>query len=91
MNTADIIGSNGLTSTAITNSVLAAQQKAYTESTLGRRSDVAELRITRAANGLIVAIDNGYNGVSETFIAANLKEATDIITAQLASKLLEQS
>jgi transposase len=86
MNTADIIGSNGLTSTAINT----LQMKAYAD-TLGRRSDVAELRITRAANGLIVAIDNGYNGVSETFIAANLKEATEIITAQLASKLLEQS
>jgi hypothetical protein len=74
----------------ITSANTAQQIKVY-EDTLGRRSDVAELRITRAANGLIVAIDNGYNSVSETFIAANLKEATEIITAQLASKLLEQS
>jgi hypothetical protein len=78
------------TNSALTNSIIATQQKAY-EGTLGRRSDVAELRITRASNGLIVSIDGGYNTTSETFIAANLKEATEIITAQLASKLLEQS
>jgi hypothetical protein len=78
------------TNSALTNSIIATQQKAY-EDTLGRRSDVAELRITRASNGLIVSIDGGYNTTSETFIAANLKEATEIITAQLASKLLEQS
>jgi len=72
-------------------SVSTAQQiKAY-EGTLGRRSGVAEIRITRASNGLIVSIDGGYDTVNETFIAANLKEATDIITAQVASKLLEQS
>jgi hypothetical protein len=79
------------TNSALTNSIIATQQKAYSEATLGRRSDVAELRITRASNGLIVSIDGGYNTTSETFIAANLKEATEIITAQLASKLLEQS
>jgi hypothetical protein len=85
------IGSNiGLGNTALTNSVHATQQRAYAD-TLGRRSDVAELRITRAANGLIVSFDGGYNAVGETFVAANLKEATDIITAQLASKLLEQT
>jgi len=80
------IGSN----IGITSANTAQQIKAY-EGTLGRRSDVAELRITRASNGLIVTFDGGYNSIGETFIAANLKEATDIITAQLASKLLEQS
>jgi len=74
----------------ITSANTAQQIKVY-EGTLGRRSDVAELRITRASNGLIVSFDGGYNTVGETFIAANLKEATEIITAQLASKLLEQS
>jgi len=74
----------------ITSANTAQQIKIY-EGTLGRRSDVAELRITRAANGLIVTFDGGCSAANETFIAANLKEATDFITAQLASKLLEQS
>ena len=80
------IGSNiGITSVSTAQPI-----KSYAD-TIGRRSDVAELRITRAANGLIVSFDGGYNSVGETFVAANLKEATDIITAQLASKLLEQT
>jgi hypothetical protein len=87
MSTNTITTNGALTNTAVNTQ----QMKAYTEDMLGRRSDVAELRITRASNGLIVSIDGGYNTTTETFIAANLKEATEIITAQLASKLLEQS
>jgi hypothetical protein len=84
------IGSNIGLGNAIGGTTIATQQRVY-EGTLGRRSAVAEIRITRASNGLIVSIDGGYDAVNETFIAANLKEATDIITAQLASKLLEQT
>jgi hypothetical protein len=83
------IGSNIGSSTILTD-LIGTQQRVFAD-TPNRRSDVAGLRITRAANGLIVSIDGGYNTTSETFVAANLKEATDIITAQLASKLLEQT
>jgi hypothetical protein len=84
------IGSNIGLGNAIGSTTIATQQRVY-EGTLGRRSGVAEIRITRATNGLIVTFDGVYDTVGETFIAANLKEATDIITAQVASKLLEQT
>jgi len=84
------IGSNIGLGNAIGSTTIATQQRVYAD-TLGRRGGVAEIRITRAANGLIVTFDGVYDTVGETFIAANLKEATDIITAQVASKLLEQT
>ena len=48
------------------------------------------LNITQADNGFVIHIGNQYGGAVDVHIAKTIEEVTNIITSQLASRMLDR-
>ena len=49
------------------------------------------LQIVQAENGFIVHVGNHYGSLTDVHIAATLEDVNTIITAQLASRMLDRT
>lgn len=82
-------GSILASNTTISNTPLVAKTSLGPERTYPVQLQMG-VQITQADNGFIVMIGHEYGGMGKHFIAATLEDVTNIITAQLASKMLDR-
>ena len=82
------VGAQTAGSTLISNSTIANTPLVMKTAGYNPRLEIG-LQITQADNGFVINISNHY-GAAEIHIATTIEEVTNIITSQLASRMLDR-